>query len=189
MNHTSNDVLDVTDLSCPMPIIQTKQRLETMDPGEILEIHSTDPGTKVDLIAWASSNQEEYLGTVEKENHSIHFIKKTLKEQVDDERGQVLSLDSLTSEIERLNGILIDVREQEEYANGHIPGARSIPLGTCKKEAESLNKDEPLFLICQSGNRSGMAQKIFEELGFTTVVNVVPGMGQWTGHMKQGLEA
>lgn len=188
MKRTSDYVLDVTGYSCPMPIIQTKQRMNTMNIGEILEIRSTDPSAKVDLIAWATSNHEKYLGTIENEHYSIHFIKKTSSEQEEKTSGKILSLDSLEAEIKRLHGRLIDVREQEEYANGHIPGARSIPLAECKSEAHTLNKHEPLFLICQSGNRSGMAQKVFEELGFTQVFNVVPGMGQWLNQTKQGLE-
>lgn len=77
--------------------------------------------------------------------------------------------------------LLIDVREPDEYAQGHAPGSTLIPLGQLEQRLQELSasKDKPIALICRSGNRSGMAQKILEKAGFTKTVNVAGGMNAW----------
>lgn len=77
--------------------------------------------------------------------------------------------------------LLIDVREPDEYAQGHAPGSTLIPLGQLQKRLLELSarKDKPIALICRSGNRSGVAQKILEKAGFTKTVNVAGGMNAW----------
>ena len=77
--------------------------------------------------------------------------------------------------------LLIDVREPDEYAQGHAPGSTLIPLGQLQKRLLELSarKDKPIALICRSGNRSGVAQKILEKAGFTRTVNVAGGMNAW----------
>jgi rhodanese-related sulfurtransferase len=49
---------------------------------------------------------------------------------------------------------IIDVRTPEEYAFGHIPGARLLPLDQLPRLARTLNPDEEIILVCRSGNRS-----------------------------------
>lgn len=49
---------------------------------------------------------------------------------------------------------VIDVREVREYVEGHVPGATLIPMGQLPGQAGRLPKDEPVYLICRSGNRS-----------------------------------
>jgi len=77
--------------------------------------------------------------------------------------------------------LLIDLREPDEYAQGHAPGSTLIPLGQLQKRLLefSARKDKPIALICRSGNRSGVAQKILEKAGFTRTVNVAGGMNAW----------
>ena len=77
--------------------------------------------------------------------------------------------------------LLIDVREPDEYAQGHAPGSTLIPLGQLQQRLLELSarKDKPIALICRSGNRSGVAQKILEKAGFTKTVNVAGGMNAW----------
>jgi rhodanese-related sulfurtransferase len=49
---------------------------------------------------------------------------------------------------------VIDVREAREYVEGHVPGAELIPMGHVPSQMNRLSKDEPVYLICRSGNRS-----------------------------------
>jgi rhodanese-related sulfurtransferase len=82
--------------------------------------------------------------------------------------------------------LLIDVREPDEYAQGHAPGSTLIPLGQLEQRLGELKgaKDKTVVLICRSGNRSGTAQRILEKAGFSKTVNVAGGMNAWT---KAGL--
>ncbi|WP_445509679.1 sulfurtransferase TusA family protein [Rossellomorea marisflavi] len=54
-------VLDAKGLACPMPIVRTKKEMNTIESGEVLEIHATDKGAKSDLTAWAKSGGHELV--------------------------------------------------------------------------------------------------------------------------------
>ncbi|KMK99176.1 sulfurtransferase TusA family protein [Bacillus sp. S2(2019)] len=58
---TSDHILDVTGLACPMPIIRTKKKMNDLAEGQVLEIHATDKGAKADLTAWAKSSGHELI--------------------------------------------------------------------------------------------------------------------------------
>jgi rhodanese-related sulfurtransferase len=84
------------------------------------------------------------------------------------------------------NALIIDVRESEEYAVGHVPGAINIPRGLLEFQiwkqvgfpAES-QVDKTLYLQCSSGNRASLAAKSLKDLGFTGVTAVVMSLDDW----------
>ncbi len=82
--------------------------------------------------------------------------------------------------------LLIDVRQPDEYAQGHAPGSTLIPLGQLQQRLPELlgYKNKPVALICHSGNRSGKAQKLLQQAGFSATSNVEGGMVAW---QKAGL--
>lgn len=73
----------------------------------------------------------------------------------------------------------IDVRTVEEYAGGHAARAVNIPLDTISSKLDTLEKNEPVYLICQTGNRSKKAAAILKESGFNNVLNVTGGTVAW----------
>ena len=68
--------------------------------------------------------------------------------------------------------VILDVREQEEYDEGHIPGAILIPYGQIPEKAEQLlqDKDQLLLVYCRSGRRSKIAAESLVELGYTNIM-------------------
>ena len=75
---------------------------------------------------------------------------------------------------------LLDVRSSEEYAyDGHIAGARLLPLPLLALRVGDLPKDVPIVCICLSGSRSSMAATQLARQGFPTVLNLTGGMGAW----------
>jgi tRNA 2-thiouridine synthesizing protein A len=72
-----DEMLDCYGLLCPMPIIQTAQKIKTMKIGEVLEIISTDKGIKEDMPAWCRQTGQEFLGLVEEEGVFKVYVKKT----------------------------------------------------------------------------------------------------------------
>lgn len=80
---------------------------------------------------------------------------------------------------ERLH--LIDVREPGEYAQGHIPGARLVPLGQLRDRLDGLDPAAETILVCRSGRRSDIACRILAGLGFERVRNLAGGMLAWRG--------
>ncbi|RAK22360.1 rhodanese-related sulfurtransferase [Anoxybacillus vitaminiphilus] len=80
---------------------------------------------------------------------------------------------------------LIDVREPEEYAAGHILGARNIPLSQLRMRMKELRPDQPIYLYCQSGLRSGRAAQMLYRKGYRDLYHLKGGFKQWTGKVKK----
>jgi len=79
---------------------------------------------------------------------------------------------------------LIDVREDEEVAEGMIPEAVHIRMGDIPEHLEQLDKDIEYIIICRSGNRSGKVCKYLMFQGYEKVLNMSGGMLKWTGEIK-----
>ncbi|RAP76176.1 rhodanese-like domain-containing protein [Paenibacillus montanisoli] len=81
---------------------------------------------------------------------------------------------------------LIDVREPDEWESGHIKEAVSIPMSVFVQHLGELNQfEEPIYLICRSGSRSGRVGDYLAAQGYE-VVNVLGGMLSWPGEVKTG---
>lgn len=68
--------------------------------------------------------------------------------------------------------VILDVREQDEYDGGHIPGAVLLPVGTIDEDAAAAvipEKDTTVLVYCRSGNRSKTASAALAELGYANV--------------------
>lgn len=83
--------------------------------------------------------------------------------------------------INREKAVVIDVCEAQEFAAGHVGGAKNIPLDQLEQKLPGAvkNKSLPLILVCQSGARSGRAVAIAKKLGFAEVQSLGGGMGAW----------
>ncbi|MFP3466894.1 rhodanese-like domain-containing protein [Leifsonia sp. SIMBA_070] len=86
-----------------------------------------------------------------------------------------ISVDELAALTDRT---VIDVREPDEYANGHVPGARNLPLATIRTHADELGEVGPVHVICQSGRRSTQATEVLRAVG-VDAVNVSGGTTAW----------
>lgn len=85
------------------------------------------------------------------------------------------------NEGEKLN--MIDVREDDEVAEGMVPGAQHIPLGDIPERFGELDKGQQYVMICRSGGRSGNACNFLSEQGYD-VVNMTGGMLDWEGEVE-----
>ena len=81
-------------------------------------------------------------------------------------------------------GVLVDVREPNEWAAGHAAGAVHIPLGRLASRAGELPDDRPIYVICAHGNRSKVGVQLLHRAGFARAVNVRGGTAAW---MRAGL--
>ena len=80
---------------------------------------------------------------------------------------------------------LLDVRNPDEYAAGHIPGSVNLPLSEIKSAEERFpDTDTPLFVYCLSGARSGKAIAALGELGYTKLTNL-GGIRAWRGEIEK----
>ena len=82
--------------------------------------------------------------------------------------------------------LVIDVRTPEEYAQGHIPQARLIPLARLEASFRTLPADQPIVCVCRSGSRSGVATRLLRASGLQAR-NLVGGMLTWKGSVVTGM--
>jgi rhodanese-related sulfurtransferase len=76
--------------------------------------------------------------------------------------------------------ILLDVRSPAEFQfDGHISGARLLPLPALASRVHELPEDQAIVCVCRSGNRSRVACEMLQQAGFTNVTNLSQGMIGW----------
>ena len=99
-------------------------------------------------------------------------------------RSEISELDATSARelIEHGDPVVVDVREQEEWDEGRIPGAVHIPRGHLESRIERAAPDptHPVVLYCSVGNRSAFAAKTLAELGYEDVTSLAGGFTDWT---------
>lgn len=95
--------------------------------------------------------------------------------------GPSLSPLQATLMINREDAVVVDVREPDEYAKGHVPNAKPIPVGQIDKRLSELAKykEKPIIVMCGSGNRAPSACGTLRKAGFTKVFNLAGGLSAW----------
>ncbi|RLQ96711.1 sulfurtransferase TusA family protein [Falsibacillus albus] len=69
-------IIDATGLSCPMPIIKTKKAIDSIESGEVIELHATDKGSTTDLKAWTESTGNKLVDAKEEDGVFKFWIQK-----------------------------------------------------------------------------------------------------------------
>ena len=85
------------------------------------------------------------------------------------------------------SSFVLDVRTQEEFNAGHIPGAQVLDIQQPQKFMDGLSKLNPethCFVYCRSGARSDKACKILTQSGFKNVYNLLGGILEWQGPIE-----
>jgi molybdopterin/thiamine biosynthesis adenylyltransferase/rhodanese-related sulfurtransferase len=110
----------------------------------------------------------------------------TYRELLSKTKAEISELDA--GDAQALDGTLwVDIREPDEWEQGHLPGAVHIPRGNLESRIERAapDKSRPVILYCAVGNRSAFAAKTLGELGYTDVHSLSGGIEDWK---RDGLE-
>lgn len=135
--------------------------------------------------AWSGANEEASTEVAEPGSFTAKEVAPELLTAVDEFLSALpegyYSLGTVEKLQEALdNGaVLIDVREESEYADGAIPGAINIPLRTLVANLDKIPQDQPVVTYCASGFRSALANGILHTLGYNNVRSFPPGYGAW----------
>ena len=78
---------------------------------------------------------------------------------------------------------VLDVREPHEYEIARIPGSTLVPLGTLPEHVHELDATADIVVHCKSGVRSGRAQRLLKEMGFSRVTNLTGGILRWSAEV------
>ncbi len=85
------------------------------------------------------------------------------------------NISALASHDKLIGGaVMVDIREYNEYQNGHAVGAKHLPIGELHRAGQILDKDRELLVICQTGSKSAKAAKTLRSHGYNAV-NVTGG--------------
>ena len=79
----------------------------------------------------------------------------------------------------RSDVVILDVREQDEWNAGHIPGALFIPMSEIQARTSEVPKDKLVIVQCRSGNRSSQVTDYLQQQGFSNVRNLAGGLNGW----------
>ena len=93
--------------------------------------------------------------------------------------GPTVDVATVAAIMNRDDVVLIDVREQSEYDESHIPNITLIPLATIPDSLDQIPTDKTVIVTCHSGNRSGQATDYLRQQGFDNVHNMEGGIIAW----------
>ncbi len=84
------------------------------------------------------------------------------------------------------NAVLLDVRTEEEYSDGHIPGSKNVPVERIEKVADVItDKNTPVYVYCLRGSRSASAVSAMEKMGYTNAKSI-GGIASYKGKTVVG---
>jgi rhodanese-related sulfurtransferase len=93
---------------------------------------------------------------------------------------QSISMPEFEQEWKRKNLQIVDVRELDEWENGHVEGAIHMPLSDFPNSIDKLDKDKEYFIMCLTGARSAMVCQHLSQDGYK-VTNIMGGISTWRG--------
>lgn len=105
----------------------------------------------------------------------LRSIRKILYRSIE---SREISYEKLKKMMQKEDAILIDVRSNQEYQEGHLNGAINIPVYDIEKMIIKIvkNKNDTIILYCSSGQRSKSAKEILEKLGYNNVFTLKNGI-------------
>lgn len=108
----------------------------------------------------------------------------TPHELVVEAKAQIREVTTGDAQLALCQSVVVDVREPEEVALGHLPGAINIPRGVLEFKIGTLLQTKetsaPLLLYCRSGGRSALAAVQLQKLGYSNVVSMAGGFDAWS---------
>ncbi len=95
--------------------------------------------------------------------------------------GPWVNATQATQLINREDALVVDVREPNEFAAGHVLGAKNLPLAKLDASGADLakKKERPVIVYCEGGQRSAKALAVLKKHGYTRVANLSGGIGAW----------
>jgi rhodanese-related sulfurtransferase/TusA-related sulfurtransferase len=180
-------VVDARGLSCPMPIVKARKAIDSLQVGDVMEVLTTDKGSPSDFRNWCRQTDQKFLGMAEENGFFRLLVKKVVTETREKGRTHPLELSNPELESRLASGhplTVLDVREEQEYGAGHIPGAIHVPIERIEEGVPGLDPAGEIAVVCRSGRRSDYACQILAHAGYSRVYNVVPGMSEWKGSLE-----
>jgi rhodanese-related sulfurtransferase len=112
----------------------------------------------------------------------------TPHELVLEAKAQIKEIGTADAQGQLNNRIIIDVREYDEFAAGHLPGAINIPRGVLEFKigtvAQCADKAAPYLLYCRTSGRAAMSAVQLQRIGYTDVISMAGGFEAWNNEKR-----
>ncbi len=171
----------------------TNPRLAGKSKEEFIEIMNNLNLPKPKLIdeavpanRYCGLEEEERQDAIERRDQGQSKPKISTPDLVNAAKQQVTEVDVDKAKQLIANGevLVIDVREESEYEGGHIDGALFLPRGVLEFKIGTIpdlaDKSKPVLLYCRSGNRSLLASKTLQDMGYSSVLSMAGGYEAWS---------
>ncbi len=96
------------------------------------------------------------------------------------EATKKVSVEEAARALETKQAQFVDVRTPAEYTGGHAAGAVNLPLDSLAGDIGGLDRERPVYVICETGRRSRKGAEVLRQNGFREVYNVEGGTSAWT---------
>ena len=90
-----------------------------------------------------------------------------------------LTLDEVTTQLGTNHAVLLDVRTEREWQQGHAPGSLNLPVGDLEQRLDGLPRDRSIIVHCQTGGRAAIASSLLQSHGFDQVKLFPGGFAEW----------
>ena len=97
---------------------------------------------------------------------------------------QLVDADYVERELQSKTSVLLDIRNNVEFRNGHIAGAKHFFIGKLAKNTPDIDKNQSIIIQCQAGDRATIAASYLQRLGYTDIKNYVGSMQDWLAKGK-----
>ncbi len=96
--------------------------------------------------------------------------------------GAAISTSNLVNLVNREGAVILDIRDNKDFGQGHIVEAINIPLGSFDQRVSELEtkKDKPIVVVCKVGQNSGTIGRKLKAMGFENVRRLAGGMAEWS---------
>jgi hydroxyacylglutathione hydrolase len=141
-----------------------------------------DPDKRIVLVGESGDDEASRRSLVRVGLDRIEgFLAQGMPAWIDAGMGFARTTQLSTHEVERHSSesLIVDVRSNKEWAEGHIAGARHIMLGELTRSCDKLPVDRPIIAVCGSGYRSSIAASLLARNGFSDVSSMGGGMSAW----------
>ncbi|MCK9637348.1 MAG: rhodanese-like domain-containing protein [Methylobacter tundripaludum] len=161
-----------------------EQFIEIMNNLNLPKPRLIDEAVPANRYCGLDENERQDAVTLRDETLPVRATTKT-EDMVDAAKQRIVEIDVAKSKqlLAEGNIVLIDTREESEYAAGHIDGAILLPRGMLEFKIGSLpelaDKSKAVLIYCRLGNRSALAAQTLQQLGYTNVLSMAGGFEAW----------
>lgn len=174
-------------------VIDTRNKVAFADGFIKGALNIQDNNSFATWCGWFLSYDEPFI-LIAEEHQMENLTRKLMRIGLDNIQGYISDVDSLGLELKKVNNIsidefkskidekdiqIVDVRGASEYNSGHVKGADNVFVGTLPKNLDKVNKDTPVMIHCQAGDRSSIAYSVLVANGFDNIMNYGGGMAEW----------